>query len=258
MCPNCTGIVDLNIVSPTTWEFVPGYPFLISQEDFYKDKTFDDYAKSILIAYSNKEISYKELKSFIEYGFYKEIPVKTICPNCNTTFDTLRLCYYGTISEQYYIVIENYFLQAFNDKYFANGSFLYDNNEEIPNLINSFFKKSDKTLKPLYRLISIHQDIPCEKGGEPEWLKYAIETVALSVFGNFLYQLFLQDKTERLKEYIKAKSDNYKKTLQDKKILKYLKKYIQDEHLEWNEEKAIELVKDGLDNFIGKYIDSLT
>ena len=257
MCPICTGIVDLNIVSQTTCEFVPGYPFLISQEDFYKDKTFDDYAKSILIAYSNKEISYKELKSFIEYGFYKEIPVKTICPKCNTTFETLRLCYYGTISKQYYIVIENYFLKAFNDKYCANGSFLYDSNEDIPGLINLFFKKSDKTLSPLYRLISIHQDIPCEKGGEPEWLKYVVETVALGLFSNFLYQLFLQDKTEKLKEYIKTKSDDYKKNLQNKEILKHLKKYIQDEHLEWNEEKAIELVQDKLDNLIQKYIESL-
>lgn len=257
MCPNCDELVELNILSPTTWEFVPGYPFLITHADFYKDKSFDEYTRLILIAYANDEITHKELKSFIEFGFYKEIPVKTVCRKCNTYFDTLRLCYYGTIYNEYCVLLEYYFLQAFKEHFHANGSFLYENKDEIPYLTQLFFQKRDKTVKQLYRLIAIHQDIPCEKGGEPEWLKVAVETVSLSLFASFIYQLFIQDKAEKLKEYIKNAKKTYKKNLQNKKILEQLKKIVQNEHLEWNEEKAVELVRNGLDNFIEKYLESL-
>lgn len=257
MCPNCKDLVELNILKPTIWEFIPGYPFLITQENFYNDKTFDDYTKSILIAYANKKISYKELKSFIEFGSYKEIPVKTVCPKCNATFETLSLCYYGTISKEYDILMEYFFLQAFKEKYYADASFLCENTDDIPYLTQLFFKKTDKNVKHLYRLISIHKDIPYERGGEPEWLAYAIESVVLSLFANFMYQLIIQDKVERLKHYIKKSTDDYKKRLHNEKILKQLKKYIQNEHIEWNEEKAIEAVRNGLDNLIEKYIESL-
>lgn len=258
MCPNCNGLVELNILSPTTWELVPGYPFLITQEDFYKDETFNGYTKSILIAYANNKIKYKELKAFIELGSYKEIPVRTVCPKCNTTFETFRLCYYGTIAIEYDKLIEDFFLQAFKELYCADGTFLYENSDDIPYLIQLFFKKTDKNVKHLYRLLSIHNDIPYERGGDGgELVDFAIKNIALGLFSSFLYQMFLQDITEKIKDRIKEKYKDINKKNSQKEILRQLKKYMRNEHVEWNEETAIELVQAEVDNLIEKYIEAL-
>ena len=258
MCSNCNELVELNILSPTTWEFVIGYPFLITQADFYKDKSFNEYTKTILIAYANNEITHKELKSFIELGFYKEIPVKTFCSKCNTIFETFRLCYYGTIYNEYCVLLEYYFLQAFKEHFHANGSFLYENKDEIPYLTQLFFQENDTTVKQLYRLIAIHQDIPCEKGGDgEELLLLAVRDIALGLFGSFLYQIFLQDITENLKNKIKEELNKLKQINHKKEILKQLKRYMENEHVEWDEERAVKMIQDGLDNLIEKYIESL-
>lgn len=256
-CPNCKDIIDLNIFTPTEWEFVPKYKFKITMEDFYKDSSFNDYTRLILEDFSKGKIKHKQVSNFIELGFYKEIPVKTICPKCNSTYETFRLCYYGTIYEEYNNLIEELFLDAFKVKFHADGSFLYDHADEIPYLTELYFKKTKKQFKPLFKLIHIKNEIPNEKGGEPEYLKYVVETIALGLFSNFLYQLFFQDKVENLKEYIKARQENYKKRINNKKILKQLEKYMKNENVEWNKETALQMINNELENLIAKYIDAI-
>ena len=58
-----------------------------------------------------------------------------------------------------------------------------------------------------------------------ERLKFAVQNIALALFANFLYQLLFQDKVDQLKKLIHSRYENYKKNLNNKKILKQLEKY---------------------------------
>ena len=58
-----------------------------------------------------------------------------------------------------------------------------------------------------------------------ELLKFAVQNIALALFADFLYQLLFQDKVDQLKKLIHSRYENYKKNLNNKKILKQLEKY---------------------------------
>ena len=58
-------------------------------------------------------------------------------------------------------------------------------------------------------------------------------------------------------ELIKARQENYKKRINNKKILKQLERYMKNENVEWNKEIALQMIDNELENLIAKYIDAI-
>lgn len=258
LCPNCKEIVDFKIDIPQEVEFISGYKFTVDCRELYRNKQFYYFANSILNDFSDGKIRLSDFKDFIDKGFYGEFQLKGKCPKCLCEVSKVDLVYYGVITYVYEELFEKLFLEAFKEKYHADGKFLIIRKDEIPKLSKLFFSRDEKHSTQLYNLLDIYHFIPFERGGDGgELLNFAVKDIALGLFGSFLYQMFLQDITDKLKDRIREKIKEIKKKCNQKEILRQLNKYMKNEHIEWNEENAIELVQSELDNLIQKYIESL-
>lgn len=258
MCPYCKKIVNFEITKPQTIEFIPGYRFVVNYTELYKEKSFYAFVCSILKDFYDGKINLSDFKKFTDKGFYGEFQIEGKCPECQHEVTKVELVYYGAIAFVYEELLEELFLEAFKEKYYADGRFLIIRKDEIPNLSELLFHRDDKCSLRLYKLLDIYKYIPFERGGGgDEILEFAVKSVVVPLFVNFLYQIILQDKAEQFKKFIKQKHEDYKKNLDNKKILKQFEKYMKNENVEWNEDKAIELVKSGLDELTNKYIESL-
>ncbi len=258
MCPNCKKIVTFKIKFPREIEFIPGYKFIVNNSELYREKNFYTFVSSILKDYSDGKIKISDFKKFTDKGFYGEFQLKGICPECQHEVTNVKLVYYGVIAFVYEDLLEKIFLEAFKEKYYADGSFLITRRDEIPKLSKQLFHRDDKCSLHLYKLLDIYKYIPFERGGiDDDILEFAVKNVVVPLFISFLYQIILQDKAEQFKKFIKQKKEDYKKNLNDKKVLKQLEKFMKNENVEWDKDRAIELVKNGLDDLIKKYIDSI-
>lgn len=258
MCPNCKEIVDFKIDIPQEVEFISGYKFTVDCRELYRNKKFYYFTNSILNDFTDGKIGLSDFKEFVDKGFYGEFQLKGKCPECLYEVSKVDLVYYGVITYVYEELLEKLFLEAFKEKYHADGKFLIIRKDEIPKLSKLFFVRDEKYSTHLYNLLDIYHFIPFERGGDGgELLNFAVKDIALGLFGSFLYQMFFQDITDNLKARIKEKFKDIKKKSNQKEILRQLKKYMKNEHVEWNEENAIELVQAEIDNLIEKYIESL-
>lgn len=258
MCPNCDGNIFLDIKPSLEIEFIPGHKFIVSNENLNRDKNFQLFVSEIFRNYINDRLNLSLLRQFIEKSIFRLPYTKGYCPKCFCEVQGIEIIFYGLIAYIYEELLEELFLDAFKEKYHADGRFLITRKDEIPNLSELLFHRDDKCSLRLYKLLDIYKYIPFERGGGgDEILEFAVKSVVVPLFVNFLYQIILQNKAEQFKKFIKQKHEDYKKNLDNKKILKQFEKYMKNENVEWNEDKAIELVKSGLDELTNKYIESL-